>query len=103
MSSSPSQSRPLLHRPALAQELRRFGCEVREGADHLDIDPGTDGGGEVLVNTYQDHRMAMAFAVLGAARGNVSIENPDCAAKSHPGFFDELAALTGAGETGDTA
>lgn len=87
---------------ALAIELRRFGCTVEEGADRLTIEPGRDGGAIVHVKTYLDHRMAMAFAILGAVRGNVVIENPDCAAKSHPGFWAELDRFAGRGETGDT-
>ena len=88
---------------ALANELRRFGCTVETQASELLIQPGVDAGEEVLVRTYDDHRMAMAFAILGSVRGNVGIENPACAAKSHPGFWEELAGLTGRGETGDTA
>ena len=88
---------------AVAQELRRFGCTVAEGPDEMMITPGIDAGDEVVVRTYEDHRMAMAFAILGAVRGNVGIENPDCANKSHPGFYQELALLTGCEQSGDTA
>lgn len=88
---------------ALARELRAFGCEVEEGESDLRIQPGEDSGEDVLVHTYDDHRMAMAFAILGAVRGNVIIENPVCASKSHPGFWDELSTLTMAGQTEDTA
>lgn len=88
---------------ALANELRAFGCTVKEGEAELVIDPGEDSGEEVLVRTYDDHRMAMAFAILGAVRGNVLIENSDCATKSYPNFWDELSSLTANKETGDTA
>jgi 3-phosphoshikimate 1-carboxyvinyltransferase len=88
---------------ALATELRQFGCEVEEGPDSLTIEPGIDSGASVHVETYLDHRMAMAFAILGAVRGNVVIENPDCAAKSHPGFWAELDGFAGGSKTGDTS
>jgi 3-phosphoshikimate 1-carboxyvinyltransferase len=88
---------------ALATELKRFGCAVDVDHASLAIEPGRDPGGEVHVSTYDDHRMAMAFAILGAVRGGVWIENPDCAAKSHPGFWAELDRLTGHRSPGDTA
>jgi 3-phosphoshikimate 1-carboxyvinyltransferase len=46
-----------------------------------------------LVRSYKDHRMAMSFAVLGAARAGVSIEDPACVAKTYPQFWGDLAAL----------
>ena len=82
--------------------MRKFGCTVEEGPDFLAIEPGVDRGEEVRVETYLDHRMAMAFAILGAVRGNVVIENPDCAAKSHPGFWVELERFAGESNAGDT-
>jgi len=48
------------------------------------------------VNSHNDHRIAMAAAVAGtAAAGAVSIENPQCVAKSYPGFFEALGSLGG--------
>ena len=80
---------------ALACELRKVGCEVGETHDALEIRPG--GGDrsdeEVLIGTWDDHRMAMAFGVLGRSLGPLLIEDPDCVAKSHPGFWNELDAL----------
>jgi 3-phosphoshikimate 1-carboxyvinyltransferase len=40
-----------------------------------------------------DHRMVMAFAILGALQKGIAIEDADCVAKSFPGFFDALATL----------
>lgn len=74
---------------ATAAELRRIGQSVEQGPDWLAIDPAP-----VLpatVRCYDDHRMAMSFAVLGAVRQGIQIENPRCVAKTYPGFFQDLA------------
>ena len=52
--------------------------------------PGITGA---LIHTYDDHRMAMAFSVLGLVVPGVKIENPRCVAKTFPGFFDKLEEL----------
>ena len=46
-----------------------------------------------VVHSYDDHRMAMSFAILGAAAGGVTIEDPACVSKTYPGFFGDLAAI----------
>ena len=80
---------------ALACELRKLGCRVSESHDALEIRPGEGSRvpGTVSIGTWDDHRMAMAFATLGRTVGPVLIEDPDCVAKSHPGFWKELDAL----------
>lgn len=78
---------------ALTYELRRIGVEVSELADGLVIQPGEPRGG--VIQTYDDHRMAMSFAILGCATPGITIENPGCVTKTFPGFFDELARATG--------
>lgn len=83
---------------ALAVELRRLGCTVEEGPDFLRIEPVGPGpvaatAPSTRVARWDDHRMAMAFAVVGSIRGGVEVEDPDCVAKSHPGFWDELDRL----------
>lgn len=78
---------------ALTCELRRIGIEVSELADGLVIQPGESRGG--VIQTYDDHRMAMSFAILGCATPGITIENPGCVTKTFPGFFDVLAAATG--------
>jgi len=86
---------------ALATELRRLGCVVEEGPDTLEIEPVgpgpvDDSAATVRIARWDDHRMAMAFAIVGAVRGGVEVDDPGCVAKSHPGFWDELDRL-GAG------
>ncbi len=75
---------------ATVAELRRLGQEVSEGPDWLRIEPRPIT--PAIVHSYKDHRMAMSFAILGAVRGGVSIEDPSCVAKTYPGFWDDLAA-----------
>jgi len=70
---------------ALASELRKLGAEVDEGRDWIIIRPGPCRGAEI--KTYNDHRMAMAFAVAGLRIPGVKIENPGCVKKSFPRFF----------------
>ena len=78
---------------ALATEIERFGARVVEHADALDIIPGPRSGPEVEVAAWNDHRMAMAFGVLGLVRGGVRVCDPECVGKSHPEFWEDLNAL----------
>ncbi len=78
---------------ALANELRRIGCTVETTDDSITIDPSTLHDKPVVIETYNDHRMAMAFAVLGLARPGISIKNPVCVSKSYPTFWKDFATL----------
>lgn len=75
---------------ATVTELQRLGQEVAHGADWLKVGPAPIQ--PAIVRSYDDHRMAMSFAVLGAVRPGIQIENPLCVAKTYPAFFDDLAA-----------
>jgi 3-phosphoshikimate 1-carboxyvinyltransferase len=82
---------------ALADGLTRLGVRARETADGLAIDGGRIGGG--LVPSHGDHRVAMAFAVLGAlAEQPVTVADTGSIATSFPGF---VAALAGLGATAE--
>jgi 3-phosphoshikimate 1-carboxyvinyltransferase len=73
-----------------ATELRKLGCVVNERESGLDITPPRDGLRKgASIDTYLDHRMAMAFA-LG---GDVVINDPACVNKTYPRYFEELAKL----------
>ena len=74
---------------ATVAELRRLGQRVRHGDDWLEIEPAPIT--PAVVQCYDDHRIAMSFAVLGAAAGGVTIEDPACVSKTYPGFFSDLA------------
>jgi 3-phosphoshikimate 1-carboxyvinyltransferase len=76
---------------ALVSELRRLGATVREREDGLEIEPSKLGG--AAIETYDDHRIAMAFAVAGLKVAGVRIKNPACVAKTFPEFFQRLAKL----------
>jgi 3-phosphoshikimate 1-carboxyvinyltransferase len=77
---------------ALATELARLGAAVREIEDGLEIAPSPLR--RAAVETYDDHRIAMAFSVVGLKMAGIRIKNPGCVAKTYPEFFDDLASLT---------
>jgi 3-phosphoshikimate 1-carboxyvinyltransferase len=76
---------------ALATELRRLGAAVEEFDDGLEIAPSVLHA--AAIETYDDHRIAMAFAVAGLKTAGVRIRNPGCVAKTYPEFFDDLERL----------
>jgi len=77
---------------AAASELTRLGAKVEEGPDFLVIHPAPLVPAQI--HTYDDHRVAMAFAILGLVHAGVTIEDPGCVAKSFPGFWAELERFT---------
>jgi 3-phosphoshikimate 1-carboxyvinyltransferase len=77
---------------ALACELNRLGATVRLMEDGLEIEPSTIHGAEI--ETYDDHRIAMAFALTGLKQNGVVIKNPGCVTKTFPDFFEKLATLS---------
>jgi 3-phosphoshikimate 1-carboxyvinyltransferase len=76
---------------AVATELNRLGIEVQENQNSLRIIPRTVNPG--VVQTYDDHRMAMAFALIGLVSSGVRIQNPGCVTKTFPDYFQRLAGL----------
>ena len=74
---------------ATVTELRRLGQLVTHGVDWLAIEPAPVT--PAVVHCYDDHRIAMSFAILGAAAGGVTIEDPACVSKTYPGFWRDLA------------
>ncbi|RUO31709.1 3-phosphoshikimate 1-carboxyvinyltransferase [Aliidiomarina sedimenti] len=77
---------------AMATELRKTGAEVEEGEDYLRIVPPTTIK-HAQIATYDDHRMAMCFALLAFAPAGVEIEDPACCAKTYPDFFQDFAKI----------
>jgi len=77
---------------AVSTELRKLGQVVEEFEDGMTIHPRPVTPAEI--ETYDDHRMAMSFAVTGLKASGVSILNPECVAKTFPSYFDRLADLT---------
>ena len=80
---------------ALAQELRKLGATVEEREDAIRIENGWGHEQEVIVDSHDDHRIAMAFAIAGLARGGVAIGQPQVVGKSYPGFWKALGEITG--------
>lgn len=81
---------------ALASELRKFGAGVDERSDSLLVRP-PERLRAAAVETYGDHRMAMAFAVAGLAVPGTEIVDPGCVEKTYPAFFDDLNESVAAG------
>lgn len=77
---------------ALATELRRLGQEVAEFPDGLRITPRPIV--PAAVQTYDDHRMAMSFAIAALRAPGIELLDPGCVAKTFPTFFDVLDAVT---------
>jgi 3-phosphoshikimate 1-carboxyvinyltransferase len=83
---------------ALAAELRKLGAAADELPDGLVIHPPhADGLRGAAIATYDDHRMAMSFAVAGLRIAGVTILDPGCVAKTYPGFWDDLESLRASG------
>jgi hypothetical protein len=74
---------------ALRTELTKCGVRVIETGDTLEVFPSNLHGAEI--ETYNDHRMAMCFAILGLKVPGIKIKNPRCVKKTFPNFFQKLA------------
>jgi 3-phosphoshikimate 1-carboxyvinyltransferase len=77
---------------AAATELRRMGLRVESDWDSVTIHPGRPRPTDV--QTYDDHRIAMSFAVTGLRAPGIRIVNPGCVSKTFPEYFDVLDRLT---------
>jgi len=76
---------------ALATELSKIGARVEEGRDSLTLEGGEVRGAEI--ETYDDHRMAMSFAVAGLKVPGMRIRGERCVEKSFPGFWETWKEL----------
>ena len=75
---------------ALRTELTKCGAKVVEEGDTLTVWPSALHG--AVIETYNDHCMAMCFAILGLKVPGIKIKNPACVKKTFPNFFQKLAA-----------
>jgi 3-phosphoshikimate 1-carboxyvinyltransferase len=75
-----------------AGQLKKIGVETHEGPDHLEVGelPSARRRSIVSIETHNDHRMAMSFAVLGTKLGNLQIQDPACVAKSYLRFWEDF-------------
>ncbi|MGQ0550716.1 MAG: 3-phosphoshikimate 1-carboxyvinyltransferase [Armatimonadota bacterium] len=76
---------------ATAAELRRLGQDVEERPDGLVISPRPVR--PAVIQTYGDHRIAMAFAITGLRAAGIAIADPGCVEKTFPDFFEQLEGL----------
>ena len=82
---------------ALRTELGRCGAKVVEQGQTLTVFPSAGAMHGAEIETYDDHRMAMCFAILGLKIPGIKLKNPACARKTFPDFFQKLAAPPPAG------
>ncbi|MGV6989051.1 3-phosphoshikimate 1-carboxyvinyltransferase [Testudinibacter sp. P80/BLE/0925] len=79
---------------AMATELRKVGATVEEGEDYIRIQPlSLSQFQHAEIETYNDHRMAMCFALIALSDTSVTILDPNCTAKTFPTFFDQFLAI----------
>ena len=78
---------------AMATELKKLGAKVEEGEDYLTVWP-LETPKLAEIDTYNDHRMAMCFALVAVGGFDVVINDPDCTHKTFPTFFKELAIIS---------
>ena len=77
---------------AVSTELRKLGAEVEEGYDYLVIQP-PEQIRKTEIDTYDDHRMAMAFSLAACGESPMTINNPGCVSKTFPDYFEVLDGL----------
>ena len=76
---------------AMVTELRKLGVRVVEHRDGLEISPVPIT--PAAIDTYEDHRMAMAFALVGLKTRGIQINDPECVSKTFPNYFEALEQL----------
>ncbi len=75
----------------LCKELQRFGAEVTQSENRIVLSKGISGLTTTPVfDTYDDHRMAMAFALFVLHAGKIAVRHPEVVTKSYPGFWEQL-------------
>ena len=87
----------------IVNELHRMGIKADENEDSVTIYPGVPS--PAVIQTYDDHRMAMGFALTGVRTPGIEIDNPGCCAKNFENYFDvfskaafTLATISESGE-----
>lgn len=78
---------------AMATELRKVGASVVEGSDYLQITPPTAIKPNAVIDTYDDHRMAMCFSLVSLAGVPITINDPACVNKTFPDYFAYFAKI----------
>jgi 3-phosphoshikimate 1-carboxyvinyltransferase len=78
---------------AMATELRKVGATITEGDDYLVVVPPAKLTPNAVIDTYDDHRMAMCFSLVSLGGVPVRINDPKCVAKTFPDYFERFIAL----------
>jgi 3-phosphoshikimate 1-carboxyvinyltransferase len=78
---------------AMATELRKVGATVEEGADYIRVTPPIALTPNAVIDTYDDHRMAMCFSLVALGGVPVTINDPKCVAKTFPDYFDRFGTI----------
>jgi len=78
---------------AMATELRKVGATVEEGADFIRVTPPARLISGAVIDTYDDHRMAMCFSLISLGGVPVRINDPQCVAKTFPGYFEAFSSI----------
>ncbi len=73
---------------AIVTQLKKIGIQCSETRDSITVYPGNPC--PALIDTYNDHRMAMAFSLIGLRAEGIIIDNPDCTAKTFENYFELL-------------
>lgn len=76
---------------AMVAELKKLGVPVVEFQDGLEITPSPIN--PTAIDTYNDHRVAMAFSLIGLKASGIQIKDPDCVSKTFPNYFEVLQEL----------
>lgn len=84
---------------AIVTELTKLGITCEEGTDYITIHPGTPV--PCAVDTYDDHRVAMGFSLVGLRTDGIVINNPECCSKTFENYFQVLDELASAVKTSD--
>ncbi len=75
----------------MCSSLSQLGIKVEEREDGMVIYPGEPQFG--VLETFEDHRMAMALSVLGIGAKGIELNDPGCVSKTCPSFFDQIRAI----------
>jgi 3-phosphoshikimate 1-carboxyvinyltransferase len=77
----------------MATELRKVGATVEEGADYIQVTPPAQLTPNAVIDTYDDHRMAMCFSLVSLGGVPIRIKDPSCTAKTFPTYWDVFAKI----------
>ncbi|MEI8362274.1 MAG: 3-phosphoshikimate 1-carboxyvinyltransferase [Betaproteobacteria bacterium] len=78
---------------AMATELRKVGAIVEEGADYIKVTPPAQLTPNAVIDTYDDHRMAMCFSLVSLGHVPITINDPKCVNKTFPDYFKSFAKI----------